>query len=80
MLFLSQIQRIFFFYSSQIAPDLDRRWRQQFKLVPFKACRKEKAGKSFPFLKICLDYSFGSELKLMSFCELFQLPAAEQGQ
>lgn len=70
----SQIQSIFFYIVHIHKPDLDRRWSQRFKLVTFKACRKGKAGKSFPFLKICADYSFGSDLKLMSFCKLFQLP------
>lgn len=74
MLFLSQIQSLVFYIAHIHKPDLNRRWSQWFKVVTFKACSKGKDGKSFPFLKICLDYSFESDLKLMSFCKLFQLP------
>lgn len=40
----------------------------------FQGLQERKGWEEFPILKICLDYSFRSDLKLMSFCKLFQLP------
>jgi len=74
MRFPSRIQSIFFNVVHAREPGQDRRWSQRLRLVTAQACRKGKAGKRLPVLKIRSSYSCRSHLKLMSFCKLLQLP------